>query len=238
MAGKLYGVSVGPGDPGLLTLKAKELIDKSAVVAYPVHKRGEDSTALDIVKGATDLSGKKILELLFSMNPDDKVREACRSEAVKELTEALDSGMDVAMISLGDVGVYSTYMYVDEQVRNLGYETEVIPGITSFCGGAAEARIPLMIGDEDLTVIPMAKKDNGRLDLFLASSDNLVVMKAWDSMQVLADLMEKNGIPLKNATVISNIGMEGEYIGPIDVNRKYGYFTTVIVKKNRNEESK
>lgn len=238
MAGKLYGVSVGPGDPGLLTLKAKELIDKSAVVAYPVHKRGEDSTALDIVKGATDLSGKKILELLFSMNPDDKVREACRSEAVKELTEALDSGMDVAMISLGDVGVYSTYMYVDEQVRNLGYETEVIPGITSFCGGAAEARIPLMIGDEDLTVIPMAKKDNGRLDLFLASSDNLVVMKAWDSMQVLADLMEKNGIPLKNATVISNVGMEGEYIGPIDVNRKYGYFTTVIVKKNRNEESK
>ncbi len=238
MAGKLYGVSVGPGDPGLLTLKAKELIDKSAVVAYPVHKRGEDSTALDIVKGATDLSGKKILELLFSMNPDDKVREACRSEAVKELTEALDSGMDVAMISLGDVGVYSTYMYVDEQIRNLGYETEVIPGITSFCGGAAEARIPLMIGDEDLTVIPMAKKDNGRLDLFLASSDNLVVMKAWDSMQVLADLMEKNGIPLKNATVISNVGMEGEYIGPIDVNRKYGYFTTVIVKKNRNEESK
>lgn len=238
MAGKLYGVSVGPGDPGLLTIKAKELIDKSAVVAYPVHKRGENSTALDIVKGATDLSGKKILELLFSMNPDDKVREACRSEAVRELAETLDAGADIAMISLGDVGVYSTYMYVDEQIRKLGYETEVIPGITSFCGGAAEARIPLMIGDEDLTVVPMAKKDNSRLDSILASSDNIVVMKAWDSMQVLADMMEKNGIPLENGTVISNIGMDGEYIGPIDVGREYGYFTTVIVKKNKNEESK
>ncbi len=238
MAGKLYGVSVGPGDPGLLTIKAKELIDRSAVIAYPVHKRGEDSTALDIAGKATDLSGKKILELLFSMNPDDKVREACRSEAIKELTEVLDSGSDVAMVSLGDVGVYSTYMYVDEEIRNLGYETEVIPGITSFCGGAAEARIPLMIGDEDLTVIPMAKKNNGRLDSFLASSDNLVVMKAWDSMQVLADMMKKNGIPLENGTVISNIGMDGEYIGPIDVDREYGYFTTVIVKKNKSEDSK
>ena len=238
MAGKLYGVSVGPGDPGLLTIKAKELIDKSAVVAYPVHKRGENSTALDIVKGATDLSGKRILELLFSMNPDDRVREACRSDAVRELAEVLDTGADVAMISLGDVGVYSTYMYVDEQIRELGYETEVIPGITSFCGGAAEARIPLMIGNEDLTIVPMAKKDNSRLDSFLASSDNIVVMKAWDSMQVLADMMEKNGIPLENGTVISNIGMDGEYIGPIDVNREYGYFTTVIVKKNKNEESK
>jgi len=238
MKGKLYGVSVGPGDPGLITVKAKELIDKSAVIAYPVNKRGEESTALDIVKGAADISEKKILELLFSMNPDDEVRKACRSEAVKELAETLDSGVDVSMISLGDIGVYSTYMYVDEEIRKLGYETEVIPGITSFCGGAAEARVPLMIGDEDLTVIPMAKRDNTRLDSFLASSDNIVIMKAWDSMKVLADMMEKNGIPLKNATVISNVGMEGEYIGPIDVGREYGYFTTVIVKKNKNEDLK
>lgn len=238
MKGKLYGVSVGPGDPGLITVKAKELIDKSAVIAYPVNKRGEDSTALDIVKGATDISEKKILELLFSMNPDDEVRKACRSEAIKELAETLDSGVDVSMISLGDIGVYSTYMYVDEEIRKLGYETEVIPGITSFCGGAAEARVPLMIGNEDLTIIPMAKRDNTRLDSFLASSDNIVIMKAWDSMKVLADMMEKNGIPLKNATVISNVGMEGEYIGPIDVGREYGYFTTVIVKKNKNEDLK
>ena len=238
MKGKLYGVSVGPGDPGLITVKAKELIDKSAVIAYPVNKRGEDSTALDIVKGATDISEKKILELLFSMNPDDEVRKACRSEAIKELAETLDSGVDVSMISLGDIGVYSTYMYVDDEIRKLGYETEVIPGITSFCGGAAEARVPLMIGNEDLTIIPMAKRDNTRLDSFLASSDNIVIMKAWDSMKVLADMMEKNGIPLKNATVISNVGMEGEYIGPIDVGREYGYFTTVIVKKNKNGDLK
>lgn len=238
MAGKLYGVSVGPGDPGLLTIKAKELIEKSEVVAYPVHKPGEDSTALDIVKKATDISDKKVLELLFSMNPDDKVREKCRSEAIKELVKTLDTGADIAMISLGDVGVYSTYMYVDEEIRNMGYETEVIPGITSFCGGAAEARIPLMIGDEDLTVIPMAKQDNSRLNSFLASSDNIVVMKARDSMRVLADMMKGNGIPLENATVISNIGMEGEYIGPIDTDREYGYFTTVIVKKNKGGQSK
>lgn len=238
MAGKLYGVSVGPGDPGLLTIKAKELIEKSEVVAYPVHKPGEDSTALDIVKKTTDISDKKVLELLFSMNPDDKVREKCRSEAIKELVKTLDTGADIAMISLGDVGVYSTYMYVDEEIRNMGYETEVIPGITSFCGGAAEARIPLMIGDEDLTVIPMAKQDNSRLNSFLASSDNIVVMKARDSMRVLADMMKGNGIPLENATVISNIGMEGEYIGPIDTDREYGYFTTVIVKKNKGGQSK
>lgn len=235
MTGKLYGVSVGPGEPGLLTVKAKELIEEADVIAYPVNKRGEESTALEIVKGVADISGKKVMELLFSMDPDDNVRKACRKEAIKELVTALDHGSDVAMISLGDVGIYSTYMYVDKEVRDLGYETEVIPGITSFCGGAAKARIPLTIGNESLVVVPMAKQDNAMLESALSAFDNIVVMKAWDSMDVLKKLTEKYDIPKDNVTVISNIGMEGEYIGPIDPDREYGYFTTVIVKKRRGD---
>ncbi|HKM09509.1 MAG TPA: precorrin-2 C(20)-methyltransferase [Candidatus Methanomethylophilaceae archaeon] len=235
MVGKLYGVSVGPGEPGLLTVKAKELIEESEVIAYPVNKRGEESTALEIVKGVVDISGKKVMELLFSMDPDDNVRKACRAEAIKELVTALDSGSNIAMITLGDAGVYSTYMYLDKEVRDLGYETEVIPGIPSFCGGAAKARIPLMIGNESLVVVPMAKKDNAMLESALSGFDNIVVMKAWDSMDVLKNMTDKYGISKDNITVISNIGMEGEYIGPIDLDRKYGYFTTVIVKKRNGE---
>lgn len=235
MVGKLYGVSVGPGEPGLLTVKAKKLIEESEVIAYPVNKRGEESTALEIVKGVVDISGKKVMELLFSMDPDDNVRKACRAEAIKELVTALDSGSNIAMITLGDAGVYSTYMYLDKEVRDLGYETEVIPGIPSFCGGAAKARIPLMIGNESLVVVPMAKKDNAMLESALSGFDNIVVMKAWDSMDVLKNMTDKYGISKDNITVISNIGMEGEYIGPIDLDRKYGYFTTVIVKKRNGE---
>lgn len=94
MTGKLYGVSVGPGESGLLTVKAKELIEEADVIAYPVNKRGEESTALEIVKGVADISGKKVMELLFSMDPDDNVRKACRKEAIKELVTALDHGSD------------------------------------------------------------------------------------------------------------------------------------------------
>ena len=34
--GKLYGVGVGPGDPGLMTVRACELIENADVIAYPV----------------------------------------------------------------------------------------------------------------------------------------------------------------------------------------------------------
>jgi len=47
--GRLYGIGVGPGDPELLTLKARRLIESVAVVAYPTARRGP-SIALGIAE--------------------------------------------------------------------------------------------------------------------------------------------------------------------------------------------
>ena len=58
MAGKLYGIGVGPGDTGLMTLRAKEILDKCDIIGYPVKNLGEGSVALDIIKPAVDISGK------------------------------------------------------------------------------------------------------------------------------------------------------------------------------------
>ena len=39
MRGKLYGIGVGPGDPELLTLKAKRILEAADVVAVPVKEK-------------------------------------------------------------------------------------------------------------------------------------------------------------------------------------------------------
>ena len=56
-------------------------------------------------------------------------------------------------------------------------------------------------------------------------------MKAGNSVKKLSDMLAQRKIPLDAATVISCVGMEGEYIGPLDLEREYSYFTTVIIKK-------
>lgn len=48
MKGKLYGIGVGPGDPELMTLKAKRLIEECDIVAVPVKKEGEELSLIHI----------------------------------------------------------------------------------------------------------------------------------------------------------------------------------------------
>lgn len=230
MKGKLYGIGVGPGDPELLTLKAKRILEAADVIAVPVKEEGEYSTALEIIRPVIDLRGKEILEVVFRMAKNKEERLRCREAAGRRITEELDKGRDIAMITLGDVAVYSTYMYTNQYVEQRGYETEIIPGIPSFCSGAAAAQVSLMEGNESLVVVPSVKTGEA-LEEAIAHFDNVVVMKAANSIGTIGELMDRHGRPRSRATVISCVGMKDEYIGPLDPEREYSYFTTVIIKK-------
>ena len=229
MAGKLYGIGVGPGDSELLTLKGKRVLDNAQIIAYPVKEKGEESTALNIIKGVVDISGKEILELVFRMDPSKEKREACRKEAADIIANELSKGKDIAMITLGDVAIYSTYTYVNQMVREMGYETEIIPGIPSFCSGAAMAQISLVEGNESLAVIS-SLKGKDQLDAALEKFENVVVMKAGSSMDRIKKTLSENNLEDK-ALVVSNVGLSDEYIGKVDMDRDYGYFTTMIIRK-------
>jgi precorrin-2/cobalt-factor-2 C20-methyltransferase len=230
MAGKLYGIGVGPGDPELLTLKAKRIIEKCEVLAIPTKAEGEKSTAFDIIKPVTDLKDKKIIEVVFEMSKNTSDYWKCGQVAGDAIIKELEQGRDVSIITLGDVSIYSTYMYLEHYVRSKGFDTEIVPGIPSFCSGAAIAGIPLTLGNEGLAIVPSAK-DNPLVGEALDRFDNIVIMKAGKSIEKIANMMKGRNVPLECATIIHNVGMEDQYVGPIDLSREYGYFTTVIIKK-------
>ena len=232
MKGKLFGVSVGPGDWKMMTIRAKEALEDSEYICFPAKAKGSSSFALSIIQDAIDTTDKKVEEIVFSMDPKDEVRRAHENAAIERLCELMDQGHNISLITIGDAGIYSTYMYVDAKIRERGYETEVIPGISSFTYGAAMARLPLVIGDESFCVIPMAKGNVERLEKAIVNNDNIVVMKAYDSLDIITEILRRNGIPHGCATVMCDVGTDNEYIGPIDLKRDYGYFTTVLIKKN------
>ena len=134
--GTFYGVSVGPGDPELMTLQAVRRLENCPVIAAPQTPKG-GMLALDIAKGAVDLSGKTILPLRFAMSLDPAVQKAAHIEAARAVKEYLDAGQDVAMLNLGDVSVYATFGYLQEILEAEGCKTVMLPGVTSFCAAAA-----------------------------------------------------------------------------------------------------
>ena len=232
MTGKLYGVGVGPGDPELLTLKAKRILDEADIIAVPVKEAGEESTALEIIRPVVDLKKKNLLEVIFRMAKEKEERKKCRAAACEQLTAELAKGKNIAMITLGDVSVYSTYMYVNQYVAEHGFETEIIPGIPSFCSGAAAAQLPLMEGNESLVIVPSVRAEQ-QVEDAIAHYDNVVIMKAGGSIGRILELMKQYDRAENCATVISCVGMKDEYIGPLDPERTYSYFTTVIIKREK-----
>ena len=82
LTGTFYGVSVGPGDPELLTFQAVRLIRQCPVLAAPQTVSGQ-MLALDIARRAlgAELDGKTILPLHFAMSRDPAVLQASHEAA-------------------------------------------------------------------------------------------------------------------------------------------------------------
>ena len=224
---KFYSVGVGAGDGSYITLGALRALETADIIAVPVKKSGEKSTALEIIRKEFDTGKKEILELEFSMKPDTKTRQNSRQISAEKIVSALNNGENIAMITLGDVSVYSTCSYVHKAVKDAGHEIEIIPGITSFCAAADKAQISLCEGNESVAIIPSLKSAN--LEKYIDDFDTIVIMKAGKDTDAIYDILKRHGLE-NNAVVSSCVGMENELIEPIQKDKEYGYFTTVIVK--------
>ena len=152
--GIFYAVSVGAGDPLDMTLRAKQVLEQADVVVAPVTKQGSASAAYTIAAQAADLSRAQILEMLFPMKAHTDYRERLRSGILQPVCAALDEGKLVAMVTLGDVSVYSTASYVRQLLEEKGYETRVAAGVPSFCAGAAKAKQSLCENGKTLGILP------------------------------------------------------------------------------------
>ena len=98
----------------------------------------------------------------------------------------------------------------------------------SFCAGASKAGISIVEGNEGFGVIPSLKGID-QVEKTLGVFDNLVIMKVGSHVKEVYDLLVERGME-NNALIISNVGMDGEYVGPLIPDREYGYFTTMIIK--------
>ncbi len=225
--GTFYGISVGPGDPQLLTIKAVERIQDCQVLATPQTK-GENMLALRIAEAAVDLTGKTILPLNFLMTRDPEALRKSHEEVADSIAVYLDNGEDVGMLNLGDVSIYSTFSYIHDILRQRGYETVVIPGVPSFCAVAAELNTGLTEMGKPLHIIPASHEG---LAESLAFPGSKVLMKSGKALPAVRQALKDAGL-LEKASMVQNCGLPNQKVFETleESGDETGYFTTILVK--------
>lgn len=186
----LYGIGVGPGDPGLLTLQAVSVLGRVAVVVGPRARIGEDSLAFRIAAPHVPESVKRV-ELVFPMTRDRDSLESAWRDAAGRVLELLAHG-DVAFLTLGDASLYSTWTYLRAAILALdpNQDTRTIPGITSFAAAAARSDRALAEGDQALVVVPWAvSEERPWLREALASGASAAFLKVADRLAGLDALL-------------------------------------------------
>ena len=195
--GVFYSVGVGPGDPELITLKAVRTLERCPVVAAPQTKNGE-MLALSIAQQAVSLEGKTVVPLHFTMSRDKAQQHAAHLAAAQALRPHLDAGRDVAMLNLGDVSIYATAAYLADILAADGYETRMMPGVTSFCAVAARLNTSLTGIDTPLHIVPGGC---GALEECLAQPGAKVLMKSGRQLPGVLAALERRGLLERSALV-------------------------------------
>lgn len=211
--GKLYGVSLGPGDPGLITRRAWALLERrDAVWVYPARSSKTPSYAFDIVSRAGLEPPAEHQTLLFPMTHDAEKLVRSWERAADFVLPRLLAGQDVMFLVEGDASTYATFGHLVRTLRGrdeaLGLE--VVAGVNSFTAASAALATPLCEQDDTVAIVPAAYGVSA-IDRLLQDFDSLVLLKVKPLIDELFDWLERRGL-LAGASFIERCGAPDERI--------------------------
>lgn len=197
VTGRLFGVGTGPGDPELLTLKAVRAIGEADVLAY-FAKAGRTGNGRAIVEGLLK-PGMVELPLYYPVTTeihkdhDDYKGQitAFYDASAAAVAEHLAAGRTVAILSEGDPMFYGSYMHLHVRLADR-FPTEVIPGITAMSGCWSLSGLPIVQGDDVLSVLPGTMGEE-ELSRRLVDTEAAVIMKVGRNLPKIRRALSNAG---------------------------------------------
>ena len=132
---KVYFVGAGPGDPELLTVRARKLLEAADVVVYAGSLVSEEVVRLARGAEVYNSFGMKLEELVHLM------------------AENARRGRLVVRLHSGDPSIYGALAEQARELRRLGIEVEVVPGVSSFLAAAARLGVEYTLPEITQTLI-------------------------------------------------------------------------------------
>ncbi len=205
MNNTVYSIGLGPGDPELLTVRARRLLEESDVVVVPQSDETGRSVARDIILHY--IGPSKILMYYFPMNNDREELDRRYTDLARRVRDLVEDGKMVSYVTMGDPTIFSTSNYITEKLRAVGLEVMHVPGISSINAASTMLGLPLCVKGEHFGVYEMPG-DVGEAVSLIRRHPTTVFMKVNRKLPVLVEAVRK-AAP-ERAYLARRIGLDEE----------------------------
>ena len=233
--GKIYGIGLGPGDPALITLKSANLIKSSDYIFF-FKKKNSESRAFSIVKEIIKEDAFKIA-LEFPITTEiDSMRKEYKDiiknfyeQCVIKIDNILAKSFDICLLCEGDPFFYGSFIHIFQRLKER-FDIEIVPGVTGMSGAWSSSKIPMVSGNEIMTII-MGTLDEEKLKIQIKKSDVLVIMKIGKNFKKIFKVLKELNL-LGKACLITNATTKNEKIYKLDsINIETApYFSIILLK--------
>ncbi|MBC7390247.1 MAG: precorrin-2 C(20)-methyltransferase [Opitutaceae bacterium] len=228
----VYGISLGPGDPELLTIKALRLLKESDMIFYPgsLYADGrKESYVLPMLK-YHGVEESRLEGFFLQMSLDRTNAEKIYEETAEKVAAACIEGKKVSIVCEGDLSFYASFSYLLTRLKELKLPIELVPGINSFSLGAAKHQVPVSLQNERIAILPL-ETDIDKIDQSMMDFDTVILMKirfGWKSLY--ENLILKDW----KFYYCERLGTEQEFITSdltVIKDSEIPYFSLLIIKK-------
>lgn len=236
-AGEITGVSLGPGDPELITVKGLQALKEADKIYFPgsQFKGGQRSSyALSILRHY-HLEAARLEGFYLKMSLAREEAAALYATTFSHIKNDYEAGLKVAIASEGDASTYSSFSYLLEHSQAADIPVSIIPGITSYALTAAAHKVPLCLQNERVVILPRVRTVT-ELQESLRHFDVVILMKIRSVMPVILEALKN--LPLA-VFYGERMGTPQEFTSsdPAAIAlREVPYFALLIIKKDKTEK--
>lgn len=225
-------VSLGPGEPELITVKGLRQLQKADIIYCPAtrnRQRESISRAADIVR-ALEINETAIHCFILPMSKDRteawKVYDTLYNEAATQYVE----GKQIVIVAEGDAGFYSSIQYLYDKFTDAGIAVQRIAGIPAFIAAGALTGLHIVKQEEQIVVIP-GTPSAAELSEKINAGYVIVIMKLSQCVDAVHECIRKH--PQTQFHYFENVGTEKEYYTSdrkVIADKVYPYFSLMIIQ--------
>ncbi len=228
----LFGVSLGPGDPDLITVKGLEVLKKVDKIYYPgsLYKDGTKTSYSWSILEYYQISKEKCKGYYLEMSLGRAQAKQSYEAVFQDIVKDLQQGLSVAVVAEGDINTYSSFSYLLEKAKDQQLHTVLVPGITSYALGAALHKEPLCLQNEQCIILPRVPSV-ALLQETLEYYDTVVLMKIMSVIPIIDEVLQNNPCQVFYS---ERLGTSQEYISTdweVIKHREIPYFSLMMLKK-------